>query len=79
MSAHVEITIICSACFVSLPTVRTTVRGARGDAERRGWRVSYQADRRAGASNDPNRPDLCPRCRPDKPKADDLLTDGGQP
>ena len=34
MSATVQITIVCDACGRTLPTTRTKVAGARGDADR---------------------------------------------
>ena len=68
MNTIVSVTMCCDACYTTMPTKRTTSRGARGDAERAGWKVSYQADHRAGASNAPERRDECPRCRPDKPR-----------
>ena len=71
MSGIVAATVICDGCGMRLVTNRTTMRGARGDAERKGWRVSHMAGgRHPDASNDPKRPDECPDCRPDKPKAD---------
>ena len=74
MSGAVQTFVICDRCGKSLPTTRTTMRGARGDAERKGWRVSHMAGgRHPDASNDPKRPDECPDCRPDKPKADEGL------
>ena len=68
MSATISISMHCDNCHASMPSSRTTSRGARGDAERIGWAVAYQADPRAGASNDPQRRDLCPDCRPDRPR-----------
>lgn len=74
MSGAVQAVVICDRCGKALPTTRTTMRGARGDAERKGWRVSHMAaGRHPDASNDPKRPDECPDCRPDKPKADEGL------
>ena len=72
MSATVQITIVCDACGRTLPTTRTKVAGARGDAERKGWRVSETGDgyRRAGLSEDPRRRDECPDCRTDRPTPD---------
>ena len=58
-------------------------RGAadpRGDAERKGWRVSEIGDgyHDAGKSSDPKRRDECPRCRTDRP-APDTKPDGALP
>ena len=74
MSGAVQTFVVCDRCGKTLPTTRATMCGARGDAERKGWRVSHMADgRHPDASNDPKRPDECPECRPDKPKADEGL------
>lgn len=72
MSARITTTIICDACGMDLITTRTTTTGARGDAERMGWRVSQIGDgyRSAGRSSDPKRRDECPRCRTDRPAPD---------
>ena len=77
MSARVSVIIVCDVCDVELPTSRTTVTGARGDADRKGWRVSRKGDPRAGLSNDWARVDHCPACRTDKPRADVGLFAGG--
>ena len=70
MSGAIQAFVVCDRCSKSLPTTRTTMRGARGDAERKGWRVAHMAGgRHPDASNDPKMPDECPECRPDKPKA----------
>ena len=75
MSAVVSITLVCDACKRTLTTSRRTVTGARGDAERKGWRVQYLAGGRhpTKVSANPKERDECPACRPDKPKADDGL------
>ena len=71
MSAHVIVNLVCDACGRKATTERSTVTGARGDAERRGWRVSKLAGgMHTKKSNDPARRDECPDCRTDKPKAD---------
>ena len=44
MSARVSTVIVCDACGRELHTSRTTTTGARGDAERKGWRVSEIGD-----------------------------------
>ena len=77
MSAIVSIVIVCDACGRKLPTSRTKVAGARGDADRAGWRVSETGDgyRRAGLSEDRARRDECPWCRTDRP-APDAKPDG---
>lgn len=69
MSAEVAVTIVCDVCGAACGTARTKVRGARGDAERLGWRVSHTGDgyRSSGASEDPKRRDECPSCRTDRP------------
>ena len=68
MSGIVAATVICDGCGMRLVTNRTTMRGARGDAERKGWRVSHMAGgRHPDASNDPKLRDECQFCRPDKP------------
>ena len=67
MSARREaVVIVCDDCGASFQSRSRTIVGARGDAERRGWRVSYLAggrhpDKRSG---DPRTPDRCPACRP---------------
>lgn len=69
----------CDKCTAKLATTSTTGAGARGDAERAGWRVSYLA---GGAhptkrSSDPNKRDECPACRTDLPAPPpDLFTEG---
>ena len=74
MSGFVSVAVICDRCGKNLPTARATMRGARGDAERKGWRVSHMAGgRHPDASNDPKLRDECHECRPDKPKADEGL------
>lgn len=72
MSAIVTVTIVCDVCQHTLPTTRQRPSGARGDAERRGWRVSHKGDgyRSAGRSDDPGRRDECPECRADKKPVD---------
>lgn len=73
MSAVVPtVTIQCDWCFVKLPTRHTTTQGARGHAERAGWLVAYLAGgaHPAKRSGDKDARDLCPVCRPDRPKAD---------
>ena len=72
MTARVSTVIVCDACGRELPTTRTTTTGARGDAERKGWRVSEIGDgyRSAGKSSDPGRRDECPWCRTDRPAPD---------
>ena len=69
MSALVSIDMICDACGRRLPTTRTKVAGARGDAQRAGWRVSHIGDgyRDAGLSEDRGCRDECPWCRTDRP------------
>lgn len=70
MSGAIQTFVVCDRCGKNFPTARTTMRGARGDAERKGWRVSRMAGgMHPDASNDPKRPDECADCRPDKPKA----------
>ena len=67
MSGIVAATVICDGCGMRLVTNRTTMRGARGDAERKGWRVSHMAGgRHPDASNDPKLRDECPDCRLDE-------------
>ena len=74
MSGAVQAIVVCNRCGERFVTGRSTLRGARGDAERKGWRVSHMAGgRHPDASNDPKRPDECPDCRPDKPRADEGL------
>lgn len=71
MSARVSVIIVCDVCDVcDVELPRGTVAGARGDADRKGWRVSRKGDPRAGLSNDWARIDHCPACRTDKPRAD---------
>ena len=72
MTATVSIDILCDICGRRLPTIRTKVAGARGDAHRAGWRVSETGDghRRAGFSEDRARRDECPWCRTDRPRPD---------
>ena len=69
-----HITVVCNSCDATLPTERTTGHGARGDAERAGWRVAYLAGgmHPTKRSNAPEARDLCPNCRPDKLCAPDL-------
>ena len=65
MTAIVSIEIVCDACGRKLPTTRTKVAGARGDADRAGWRVSETGDGYHSA-----RRDECPWCRKDRPQPD---------
>ena len=66
------VTVHCDGCGATLPTSRTTPAGARGDADRQGWATSRYGDgyHVNKPSNEHQRRDLCPRCRPDRPKAD---------
>ena len=67
-----SVTVHCDGCGATLPTSRTTPAGARGDADRQGWATSRYGDgyHVNKPSGDHQRRDLCPRCRPDQPKAD---------
>lgn len=65
MSAIITpVTIRCDWCARTMPTNCTTVKGARGVAERRGWRVTHLA---GGMHPDPSGApaalDMCPTCR----------------
>ena len=74
MSAHVTVTMTCDVCNGSIHTARRTVAGARGDAERKGWRVTHLADgRHTKVSSDPKRRDVCPNCLVDVTKPEGLL------
>lgn len=68
--AYEGITVICDGCRKQMHTSRHTGHGARGDAERKGWRVAYLADgmHPTKRSNVNTERDLCGSCRPDKPK-----------
>ena len=57
------VTLHCNHCPVTTTYGLTTVKATRTKAHVWGWRVSWQADPRAGVSADPKRPDLCPTCR----------------
>lgn len=46
MSGAIQTFVICDRCGKNFPTTRVTMRGARGDAERKGWRVSHMAGAR---------------------------------
>ncbi len=79
MTTRVTVTVVCDKCGATLVTSRQQSSGARGDAERKGWRVSHKGDgyRSAGRSNDPERRDECAACQPPKPMpADSLLAEG---
>lgn len=54
------VTVHCDSCRRILPTNRSTAKGARGDASRRGWKVAgiYSGD----PSANPRQLDLCPEC-----------------
>lgn len=69
MTARVTITLECNNCHTQHTSSRTTVRGARGDADRKGWHVQYLAGGRhpTKISDNPKAPDLCPTCNPNKP------------
>lgn len=75
MTTRVVVTIICDKCGAEMATDRTTSMGARGDAKRKGWRISYQGDyHQVKASNDPGRRDECAACQPPKaPPTDGLF------
>ena len=63
MTATITVTLNCDTpnCGNTYPTTRNTVTGARGDAERAGWRVSTLAGgRHTKKSSDPARRDECP-------------------
>jgi hypothetical protein len=58
------VTLVCDwdGCGAEFATGRATVRGARGDAERRGWDCQHMAGgRHPAASDNPAGRDLCPR------------------
>lgn len=76
--AYEGITVICDDCRKQCRTSRHTGHGARGDAERKGWRVAYLAGGRhpTKRSNEHSAPDLCDECRPDKPKPAGLFAEG---
>lgn len=81
MSITHSLTINCDGCGETLTTRYRTGHGARGRAERAGWRVPYLAggEHPTKRSNDVDAPDLCPACRPDKPRPDvGLFAKGGQ-
>lgn len=76
------VVVVCDDCGRRLATACTTSPGARGDAERKGWRVSYLAGgahptKRSGTPTDR---DQCPSCRP-QPQPEGLLaeSDEGDP
>jgi hypothetical protein len=75
MSTRVTVTVICDKCHAELATSRNTSTGARGDAKRKGWRISYQGDgyRQDKASNNPTRRDECLACQPPKAAPTDGL------
>ena len=81
MSAARVVTIVCDGCRINYRPRAGTINGARRDAERHGWRVQYLADGRhpTKISGDPKSRDLCPKCRPDKPRTDVGLLGGEQP
>ena len=58
------VTVICDPCGRTLPTELTTVKGARGEAQRRGWRVATYGpgDRPVGPSGNAERVDICDEC-----------------
>lgn len=64
MTAIVIVAVVCDKCGRKSNTNRHTVTGARGNVERRGWRVSkLNNDMHVKKSNDPGRRDECPDCR----------------
>ncbi len=66
-TSRAAVTVICDWCQARFSTTRTTTKSARNDAQRKGWRVSrYGPGGQVGASSDPERPDQCPECQPEK-------------
>lgn len=61
MTTQIQIKVCCDTCHATMPTLRTTSRGARSDAERIGWRVSKHGPKQA---------DYCPTCRMDDNRAE---------
>ena len=80
MSAARAVTIVCDGCGLNSHPYGGAIIGARRDAERHGWRVQYLADGRhpTKISGDPKSRDLCPKCRPDRPRPDVGLLGGEQ-
>ena len=66
-TTRAAVTVICDSCGRKLATSCTTTRGARGEAERKGWRVSrYGPAGQVGASQNPGKADQCVECQPEK-------------
>lgn len=74
--AHSGIQIVCDRCGRRrFHSTAHTGHGARGEAERHGWLVSYLAGGQhpTKRSNDPRARDMCPDCRPQPPTPDGAL------